>query len=379
MALAEVLVIGPDERLTAEQVAANVDRYLASFPAQEKGKAKVALTGLWLYPILRLRLPYPVMSSEKRLEFIEHCFIADVADRRLPDFLRRPVQAMLYAAQQLTFIGYYSDSRAASSAGYVPFSERPRGGPATALATRPFPPLSVRTPSEIDTDRVTADVAIVGSGAAGALIAYRLAERGREVLLLERGHHIDPAEFTDNESDQFAALYRDGGMQMSTDACFHVLQGSCVGGTTVVNNAVCFELPEQVLERWNDPDGLDAGLSEAELADAFTRLRELVPINRMTSAATTLAKGAMKFRDGIQALGLERSGQFDVVEANIADCLGCGYCNIGCPFGRKLSALDYMLPKAQSQFDGGVRIYSECRVERVDRRERHLGEPRLPA
>jgi choline dehydrogenase-like flavoprotein len=364
-ALAEVLVLGDDdEALTSEDVAANVDEYLASFPAREKSKTKLALTALTLYPLLRLNPPYPLMSPERRLAFIERCFLRDVAERRLPELLRRPIQSMLHAAQQLTFIGYYSDHRAAPSTGYVRFADRPNGGTPAELAVRPYGRLDVRTPAEIDGDRLTADVAIVGSGAAGALLAYRLAERGREVLVLERGPHVDPAEFTDDERTQFATLYRDGGMQMSTDARFHVLQGHCVGGTTVVNNAVCFELPDHVLTRWNDPDGLAAGIDPGELAAAFERLRDFVPISRQ-GHGRQLAGGARKFREGIEELGLDRSGDFDVVEANISDCLGCGYCNIGCPFGRKLSALDYALPRAQAEFGSGVRIVSECSARRI--------------
>jgi choline dehydrogenase-like flavoprotein len=364
VALADVLVMGDDERITAEDVAANVDEYLWSFPAEEKRNAKVALTALCIYPMLRLRAPFPVMSAERRIAFIERCFIADVAERRLPGFLRRLVQSMMFAAQQLTFIGYYADPRTADATGYIPFSRRKDGGLPSELGHRPFPRLRVRTPAEIDSERTTADVVVIGSGAAGAILANRLAAKGREVLIVERGRHVDPAEFTEDERAQFANLYADGGMQMSTDARFQVLQGKCVGGSTVVNNAVCFELPPHVLERWNDGSGLNAGVDESELAAAFARLREFVPIQRMGSRRT-LAGGAVKFREGIRELGLDGSGEFDVVEANIADCLGCGYCNIGCPFGRKLSALDYALPKAQADFGDAVKIYSECGAHRV--------------
>jgi choline dehydrogenase-like flavoprotein len=373
MALAEVLVLGDEESVTAEEVAASVDDYLWSFPAEAKRNAKLALTALWVYPMLRLRPPFPVMSAERRIDFIERCFIADVAERRLPGFLRKLVQSMLFGAQQLTFIGYYSDPRAAAETGYVPFSERHDGGLPKDLAERPYPPLRVRSPAEIDTERVTADVVIAGSGAAGAILANRLAEQGREVLVLERGRHVDPSEFTEDERAQFANLYADGGMQMSTDARFQVLQGKCVGGSTVVNNAVCFELPDHVLERWNDGNGLNAGLDEDGVAAAFGRLREFMPIARMDSRGL-LAGGARKFRDGVKALGLDRDGDFDAVEANMPACLGSGYCNIGCPFGRKLSALDYTLPKAQDEFGDGVQIYSECGVERVAARNGSTAE-----
>ena len=57
MAMAEVLVIGPDEKLTPEQVAAGIDDYLNSFTAHEKWKSKLALSALTVYPLIRLRPP----------------------------------------------------------------------------------------------------------------------------------------------------------------------------------------------------------------------------------------------------------------------------------------------------------------------------------
>ena len=71
MAMAEVLVIGPDEKLTPEQVAAGIDDYLYSFSAHEKWKSKLALSALTVYPLLRLRPPFALMSPERRLDFIE--------------------------------------------------------------------------------------------------------------------------------------------------------------------------------------------------------------------------------------------------------------------------------------------------------------------
>ena len=119
-------MIGPDEKLTPEQVAAGIDDYLNSFTAHEKWKSKLALSALTVYPLFRLRPPFALMSPERRLAFIERCFISDVVERRLPGGIRRTVQSMLVAAQQLAIIGYYADPRTASSTGYVPFSKRKR-------------------------------------------------------------------------------------------------------------------------------------------------------------------------------------------------------------------------------------------------------------
>jgi choline dehydrogenase-like flavoprotein len=371
MAMAEVLVIGPDEKLTPEQVAAGIDDYLNSFAAKEKWKSKLALSALTVYPLVRLRPPFALMTPERRLSFIERCFINDVVERRLPGGIRKTVQSMLVAAQQLAIIGYYADPRTASSTGYVPFSKRKRYPKAMKKVPKERPVLEVNEPNEVDAERITADVAIVGSGAAGSVLAYRLAERGREVVLLEGGKHVDPRDFTEDERVQFSRLFADGGMQMSVDARFQVLQGKCVGGSTVVNNGVCYDLPDRTLERWNDSDGLDAGIDPGRLTNSFKRLREWLPVYSQEENKRLQAGGA-KMAEGIELLGLD--GANGVIDANIKDCLGTGYCNIGCPYGKKLSALDNILPRAQREFGDGVRIFSECLAEHIDTKGRRATE-----
>jgi choline dehydrogenase-like flavoprotein len=362
--MAEVLVIGPEEALTPEQVAAGIDDYLYSFTAHEKWKSKLALSVLTVYPLFRLRPPFALMPPERRLPFIERCFITDVVERRLPGGLRKLLQAILTGAQNLAMIGYYPDPRTFASTGYVPFSQR-EDYPKAMKRVGKLATLEVSEPNEVDAEHITADVAIVGSGAAGSVLAYRLAEAGREVVLLEGGRHVDPRDFTEDERVQFSNLYSDGGMQMSTDSRFQVLQGKCVGGSTVINNAVCYDIPQRTLQRWNDPDGLDAGLDAERFVKSFDWLRKWLPVYSQEKSKH-LEAGGDKMAEGIEKLRLD--GEGGVVDANIKDCLGSGYCNIGCAYGKKLSALDNILPRAQRDFPGAVRIFSECLAERIETR-----------
>src|SRR5205823_2376648 len=155
--------------------------------------------------------------------------------------------------------------------GYAPFSQR-YADYQKIEKRRPYPALTVTTPNEVarrGLDVITdADVVIIGSGAAGSILAEQLLAQGREVLMLEKGLFVDPDDFTEDEIHQISHLYADGALQVSQSYRFQVLQGNCVGGGTVVNNAVCFETPERVLQSWNDPAGSDAGIDEAEFRRA---------------------------------------------------------------------------------------------------------------
>jgi choline dehydrogenase-like flavoprotein len=361
-ALAEAALPETDRKLRPEQVAYNVDSYMAGFRARRKWVVKLGLVGLWLYPLLFLKAPFPLLAAEERLRFAKKRFGEELSAPRAR-FLRRLVRAMIRLSQQMVFLGYYGDERTFESVGYAPFSKRPRYEEAKPLLERDRRPLDCLRPEQVDGDRLAADAVVVGSGAAGAIIAYRLAEAGRNVLVLERGLHLDPSEFSEDEVAQISSLYADGALQLSRDFSFQVLQGMCVGGSTVVNNAVCFDLPDKTLRRWNDE--LGAGLDEERLSSSFKEVRSWLRIGRPPSRH--LQGGSAKFLDGLEKLGLAGgSGDVDVVEANISDCPGSGYCNIGCPFGSKLSMLDLVLPEGQERFGERLRILPECRAERIE-------------
>ena len=361
MALAQVLVLRKEPLVAPAEVAVRVDRYLHGFRARRKWLIRLALVGLAYWPLATLRPPFHMMSVDLRERWIRRRFIDDVADRVIPGWLRRVRQTTILAAQQFCYMGYYGDEGAAEKAGYIPFSRRAGYDEAMKRVDPERLGVHCLSPGDIPGEELTADVVIVGTGAAGATLAYELAKRDREVLMVERGSHVAPADFTENEAEQLSRLYADGALNFSTDFHFRVAQGMCVGGSTVVNNAVCFKLPPHVLERWNDPDGLNAGLHEQRLWDAFGSVHDLMKVAKV-GPLEMLNPGAFRI---IKRLEETARWPFELVECNIADCLGSGYCNIGCPFGKKLSALDWTLPRAQLEFGDAVRILPDCRVEKV--------------
>ncbi len=366
-ALAEVLTPDSEANVSTLQVARHVDTYLAGFRAQGKGKVRAALLGLTVYPLLTAHPPFSMMSEAGRLRFVQRRMLSDVWGRRLPTPLRTLVQAMIRAAQQLAFIGYYEQPVAAMECGYLKFSQRDDYEELLKCVDWGRRRVTCMEPEDVHSDVITTDIAIVGSGAAGSILAYELARRDREVLILERGLHVDPSDFTEIESEQLSTLYADGALTLSRDFRFQILQGMCVGGSTVVNNGVCFDIPPRALAIWQDPDGLDAGLDPDELRHSFKAVRKLVRVRPLV-AGDRLSPGWSKFNDGVRELGLtDPPYQHGFFECNTAgDCLGCGYCNIGCRFGKKLSMLETVLPMAQAEFGEAVRILARCQVNRVE-------------
>ena len=364
-ALSEVLIDG-DLAVPPDEVARNTDHYLADFDAQGKWRIRLALLALTFVPLLTLRPPFAEMDASSRAAFLRRRFVTSVTRRWLPEWLRVAQQSMIRAAAQMSYIGYYRDPRSYAECGYRPPERRPEI--ARRLAERPVaaaPPLTCMLPGNVEDGFLAADVLIVGSGAGGATVAAGLAAAGREVLLVERGPHVDPTQFSRDEATQLARLYRDGALTLSRDFRFQVLQGMCVGGSTVVNNAVCFEIPDSVLERWNG-DGHDAGLDTARLRASFRRLGRDLPVTRQ-DPTDRANPGHVPFLKGIRALGLD-APPYDhgPVAANLHECVGCGHCNSGCPYGRKLSMLERTLPLLQAEHGAdAVRVLAETQVLEV--------------
>jgi len=105
----------------------------------------------------------------------------------------------------------------------------------------------------------------------------------------------------------------------------------------------------------------------------FTHLRGWLPVltqplNGTPNPGGTLNPSWPIIERGVAAL--QASGtpyDFRVVDANVSDCLASGYCNIGCAWGKKLSMLDNVLPRAQAEFGrDAVRILAECYVQRIE-------------
>ena len=113
---------------------------------------------------------------------------------------------------------------------------------------------------------VSCDVAIVGSGAGGAVLAAGLVERGLKVVMLEEGGYFTRADFDGDEAKVFPMMYQDRGTRTTADIAITMLQGRTVGGGTTINWTTCFRPPERTLNHWRSVHGVEGTSSSQQMA-----------------------------------------------------------------------------------------------------------------
>ncbi|TNF24208.1 MAG: GMC family oxidoreductase [Deltaproteobacteria bacterium] len=278
-----------------------VDRYLGDMRGRKRGllNAPFALLDAAL-PLLWLRPPLSVMSRDERRYFLRR-HVLRPPDERMRAFLPELAELTMtlgMGVHTLVTMGHYELRQSWAETGYVPPDARERlqadhvdGRPprmaAAPLPTGPDDARNYRRPSPPDAPRLIAprvltplgdpalprevDYLVVGSGAGGAVMAYRLAQAtgGRaRVLVVERGERLSPLQdMTDREMEMVGRLYKDSGIQQSRKMDLLFMQGECVGGSTVINNGVCCTLQPHVQQRFEA-----AGVDGAALWEEYRQI-----------------------------------------------------------------------------------------------------------
>lgn len=198
------------------------------------------------------------------------------------------------------------------------------------------------------------DIAIVGSGAGGAVAAAELAEAGFDVLVLEAGDHYNRDNYPADRLEAITKLYREAGLTIAEGRPpIPVPVAKAIGGTTVINSGTCFRAPDEILESWRQEFGvawardLDADYAEAE---DFLHVTQLDP-NRM-------GRNGQLAMEGAEALGASGGP----IHRNAGSCVQCSSCPYGCAIDAKRGMHVSYLPRAVA---AGARVRSGVEARRV--------------
>ncbi|HHO52990.1 MAG TPA: GMC family oxidoreductase [Deltaproteobacteria bacterium] len=207
---------------------------------------------------------------------------------------------------------------------------------------------------------IEADVVVIGAGAGGCAAAAALAQGGLRVVLLEEGRHWEPQDFEPKTSFAFKHLYQTrGARSLRGNTVIPMPGGRGVGGSTLINSAICFRCPEEVLQSWRDEHGCGT-LEPQRMERYFDRIWEVLGV--AVNPLEVQRNNNLIFRQGAEALGLK--GAF--LARSAPGCVGCGICQYGCPSGGKLSADRTFLVEALST--GRAAAWSDCRVRSAQTR-----------
>ena len=202
------------------------------------------------------------------------------------------------------------------------------------------------------------DVAVIGTGAGGAMVARGLALAGAKVVLLGEGGHQSSRDFDMQEGHAYPLLYQEQGNRATADLAITVLQGRTVGGGTTVNWTTSFRTPTRTLDHWRTTYGLQEP-SEATLTPHWDAAERLLGIG--AALPGDLNANNRKLWEGLGKLGWQR----ELVRRNTRGCVNSGYCGLGCPIDAKQSMLVTAIPEALAH---GAELYSHVRAWTIETR-----------
>jgi len=219
----------------------------------------------------------------------------------------------------------------------------------------PLPPRSERY--ELLTSDVveTADVCVIGSGAGGAVITRELAAGGKSVVLLERGGYYEGRDMNQRDTDMLPLLWKNAGLNFDDNLSIAIAQGECLGGSTIINDAVCFDTPDRVRSEWK---ALGMNFTDEEWSEHTAHVNQTLHVSPVTEAE--LNRNNRMLREGARKIGLREHA---ANSRNCVNCRQCGFCHCGCHYDTKQNVLVTFLHEALGDPRSEVRIYCNCEAE----------------
>ena len=107
-------------------------------------------------------------------------------------------------------------------------------------------------------DELRTDIAVIGSGPGGAIVAATLAQAGKEVLLVEEGPYLPQGSATPFSFEEMTQKYRASGITATFgNPNIAYAEGRCVGGGSEVNSGMYHRTPDEVLNYWQTAFSID--------------------------------------------------------------------------------------------------------------------------
>lgn len=225
------------------------------------------------------------------------------------------------------------------------------------------------------------DYVVIGSGFGGSISAMRLAEKGYDVLVVERGKRYADKDFAKRDWNVwrylwFPALRCFGIFQTTFLNDIMVLHGSGVGGGSLVYSNVLMQPDEKLFE---SPEWRHLADWQTILAPHFATAKKMLGVaenpcleaadNELESIADKLGrKDTFRPTEVGVYFNAEKQGElvedpyFDGAGPDRRGCIGCGACMVGCRINAKNTLMKNYLYFAEKY---GADILADATVKEI--------------
>ncbi|HEX8057998.1 MAG TPA: GMC family oxidoreductase N-terminal domain-containing protein, partial [Novosphingobium sp.] len=383
-ALTEALFHDVEMKISADQVVANLQKQFGMIHGNKPTEIGLTLYLVCLFmggPFFLLFPPeWRKQRIDKRLKRSKNNLLQDLAR----------IRGVIYAGYYGHWEGKNEDREKGqdenkanpvlAQIGYTLPKHRVRNPSSGDVAIKPFNGRDLAHSDVLHPDALphSAEIIVIGSGAGGAVAAANLSGHRHDVLVIEAGPHFPSPDITHEERRMTSRLFVDGGIQTSRDHDIVVFQGRVVGGSTVINNGICLRVkaPGQVHPAASDVfanwAALGAPVDEARFMKAYDAveshlgIEEILPHTGRNNGPHLL--NGWGAHAGATGDPQDAESPYRWFRKNYgpravgAECAYCGYCNTGCPYGRKHGMAQSYLLTAR---DNGARILADGEVRRI--------------
>lgn len=207
-----------------------------------------------------------------------------------------------------------------------------------------------------ESQTLSTQVCIIGSGCGGATLAKRLTDFGIDVILLEQGGYYPAGDMDQNELNMAGKITAERNLATSHDGGNVLAYGQNIGGASVHYWADSYRTPQFKLDEWEQEYGVE-GHKMQELAPAFDEIEKSLHIHPASDEYFNTMN--LKLRAASEKLGWHGH---HVPQAR-RHCVKSGHCMQGCLYNAKQSQMVTHIPTAIKQ---GAKVIADAKADQFE-------------